>query len=75
MPGAIVVATQGITVLIRRASLAQAVPAFVILHDRTLLEIAARKPVDHAALASIAGIGNAKLARYGDTLLQLISGG
>ncbi len=52
----------------------QSVPAFVILHDRTLAEIAAQKPPDLAALARIGGIGNTKLARYGDALLKVIAG-
>ena len=52
---------------------AQAVPAYVILHDRTLIEIARRRPPDLAALASIAGIGAKKLERYGAALLQAVA--
>ncbi|HEY7943514.1 MAG TPA: DNA helicase RecQ, partial [Casimicrobiaceae bacterium] len=44
---------------------AQAVPAFVILHDRTLAEIARQRPQKIAAFAGIAGIGAKKLERYG----------
>ncbi len=54
-------------------SRAQAVPAFVILNDRTLAEIARQKPRDSAALSGISGIGATKLARYGDALLQLVA--
>jgi len=50
----------------------QSVPAYVILHDRTLAEIAASRPVDIDALAAISGIGAKKLERYGDALLELI---
>jgi ATP-dependent DNA helicase RecQ len=53
---------------------AQAVPAYVILHDRTLAEIARVRPRDTLALASIAGIGRAKLARYGEALLEVVQG-
>ena len=51
----------------------QAVPAFVILNDRTLAEIARRKPADSAALSQVSGIGTAKLARYGDAVLELVA--
>jgi ATP-dependent DNA helicase RecQ len=50
---------------------AQAVPAYVILHDSTLSEIARRQPSDAGALARIPGIGARKLERYGDALLQI----
>ncbi len=53
----------------------QAVPAFVVFNDRTLAELAARKPADLAALAGVSGIGQAKLARYGEALLAVIEGG
>jgi ATP-dependent DNA helicase RecQ len=54
---------------------AQAVPAYVILHDSTLIEIARRQPPDLPALATIAGIGARKLERYGAALLQAIADG
>ncbi len=50
----------------------QAVPAYVILHDRTLAEIAALRPRDMDALATISGIGAKKLERYGAALLELV---
>jgi ATP-dependent DNA helicase RecQ len=50
----------------------QAVPAYVILHDRTLAEIAASRPGDIDALAVISGIGAKKLERYGAALLELV---
>jgi ATP-dependent DNA helicase RecQ len=51
----------------------QAVPAYVILHDATLAEIALRRPRDLDALAGIPGIGARKLERYGPALLDLLS--
>ena len=51
----------------------QAVPAYVILHDRTLMEIAATRPGDLAALRAIAGIGARKLERYGTALVALVN--
>ena len=58
-----------------RADLAreQGVPAFVILHDKTLRELAARRPASLPDLLGIAGIGQAKADRYGETLLKLLA--
>jgi len=53
----------------------QGVPAYVILHDRTLLEIAALLPDSPQALLAVPGIGLAKVQRYGDELLALVAGG
>jgi len=51
----------------------QAVPAFVILHDKTMAEIARRRPADLMSLHQIAGIGAAKLERYGPALVGLVT--
>ena len=51
------------------------VPAYVIFHDTTLAEIAERKPHDWADLASVPGIGPAKLERYADEVLAIVSTG
>jgi len=51
---------------------AQSVPAYVILHDSTLEEIARGRPRDMEALAAVAGIGVKKLERYGAALLELL---
>jgi ATP-dependent DNA helicase RecQ len=50
----------------------QGVPAYVILHDRTLAEIAQRRPGSLEALAQVGGIGTRKLERYGAALLDLV---
>ena len=52
----------------------QGVPPYVIFHDATLAEIARRTPRSRTALGSISGIGERKLDRYGDELLELLSG-
>jgi ATP-dependent DNA helicase RecQ len=59
-----------------RASAAreQGVPAYVIFHDATLREIASRAPGDLAALGTISGIGEGKLARYGEQVLAVLAG-
>jgi len=51
----------------------QAVPAYVILHDSTLSDIARRRPLDLDALSAVSGIGATKLARYGRSLLEVVS--
>jgi ATP-dependent DNA helicase RecQ len=51
----------------------QGVPAYVILHDATLAEIAHRKPANLVELALVGGIGAKKLERYGEALLELVT--
>jgi DNA helicase II / ATP-dependent DNA helicase PcrA len=58
----------------RTRSRADGVPAYVVIHDRHLTAIAARRPMDRAALAACPGIGPAKLATYGDELVSLVRG-
>jgi ATP-dependent DNA helicase RecQ len=53
----------------------QGVPAYVILHDRSLHELAARRPRTTADLLDVPGIGEAKAARYGAALLALLGEG
>ncbi|HEU5475346.1 MAG TPA: DNA helicase RecQ [Actinophytocola sp.] len=47
----------------------QGVPAYVIFHDATLREIAIRSPATLAELSTVSGVGEAKLARYGEQIL------
>ena len=48
------------------------VPAFVVLHDSTLRELAAVQPRTQSELAAVKGLGPAKLERYGDDLLACV---
>ncbi|MCA8881033.1 MAG: DNA helicase RecQ [Rhodobacteraceae bacterium] len=59
-----------------RRALAEAanVPAYVIFPDRTLIEMAERRPQTLDAMAGINGIGAKKLERYGATFLAVIAG-
>ena len=59
----------------KRLELAKAanVPPYVIFHDKTLVEMAARCPRSVAELAGIPGVGEAKLARYGQAFLEVIN--
>jgi ATP-dependent DNA helicase RecQ len=51
----------------------QGVPAYVIFHDATLRQIAATAPATVAALSTINGVGETKLARYGQQILDLLA--
>jgi len=59
----------------RRLELARAqnVPPYVIFHDKTLAEMAARRPRSIADLGAIPGVGEAKLARYGQAFLEVVN--
>jgi ATP-dependent DNA helicase RecQ len=52
----------------------QGVPAYVIFHDATLREIATRMPSTTAELGTISGIGENKLAKYGEQVLEALAG-
>ena len=57
----------------RREAAAEAnVPPYVIFHDATLRDIAARRPASLAALGEVPGIGARKLEAYGGALLALL---
>jgi ATP-dependent DNA helicase RecQ len=51
----------------------QGVPPYVIFHDSTLLEILNQRPQTLDEMGRIGGIGQAKLARYADAFLEVIS--
>ncbi len=55
----------------RREAARRSVPAYVVLHDRTLAALAAARPSTLDALSEIPGIGPAKLEAYGRDLLAL----
>jgi len=48
------------------------VPAYVVFHDTTLLELIRLRPQSGHALQEISGMGSTKLARYGDALLEIL---
>ncbi len=50
----------------------QGVPAYVIFHDATLRQIAAQSPSTLAELSTVSGVGETKLARYGQQILDLL---
>lgn len=50
----------------------QNVPAFVIMHDKTLKQLASHKPQNESELLAIDGIGKAKAEKYGIDILELM---
>ena len=52
----------------------QGVPAYVIFHDATLRELAQRHPSSLGELGTVTGVGESKLAKYGDLLLEVLAG-
>ncbi len=53
----------------------QGVPPYLIFHDSTLLEIMNQRPNSLTSLGRISGVGQAKLARYGDDFLAVLEQG
>lgn len=60
----------------RRRSLAEAqnVPAYVVFPDKTLIEMAEKKPATLDQMAGITGVGARKLESYGAAFLEVITG-
>ncbi len=50
------------------------VPAYLVFHNTTLEEIAARRPRSLDELAAVPGVGPAKLERYGEGVLAALDG-
>ncbi|MET3522509.1 ATP-dependent DNA helicase RecQ [Mesorhizobium abyssinicae] len=50
------------------------VPAYVVFSDRTLIDMADRRPRDLDAFAEVNGVGEAKLREFGEIFLEAIAG-
>ena len=57
----------------RETARVEEVPAFVVFSDRALRAIAAERPRDRDELARVHGVGRAKLERYADDVLAVVS--
>lgn len=57
-----------------RTAKEQGVPAYVIFHDATLREIATLGPTTMAELGTVSGVGENKLAKYGQPILDVLAG-
>jgi ATP-dependent DNA helicase RecQ len=59
----------------KTAAAAQGIPAYTVFHDATLRSIAVARPAGLRELAGINGVGEAKLAKYGEQILGLLGPG
>ncbi|WP_199745800.1 DNA helicase RecQ [Amycolatopsis sp. WAC 04182] len=51
----------------------QGVPAYVIFHDATLRQIATKRPTTLQELGTVSGVGENKLAKYGEQILETLA--
>ncbi|KRS19490.1 DNA helicase RecQ [Roseovarius indicus] len=60
----------------KRRALAEAakMPAYIVFNDRTLIEMAERRPQSMDDMARISGVGAKKLEQYGAAFLEVIRG-
>ncbi|HEY4217618.1 MAG TPA: ATP-dependent DNA helicase RecQ [Gemmatimonadaceae bacterium] len=56
----------------RTISKAEQVPAYVVFPDRTLAEMAVRRPTNANAMGEIRGVGPMKLEKYGERFLEVL---
>ena len=61
-----------LTAVRRRIAEEQHVPPFVIFTNATLRDMADKRPRTRAAMLRVAGVGERKLERYGETFLREI---
>jgi ATP-dependent DNA helicase RecQ len=64
---------EALRALRREIAAERGVPAYVILHDATLRELARVRPRTFAELREIRGLGEKKLADFGPRLLQVLA--
>ena len=65
---------EALRALRKRLAAEQNVPPYVVFSDATLVEMSRRRPHDETELAEITGVGEVKLARYGELFLGAIAG-
>jgi superfamily II DNA helicase RecQ len=58
----------------REVAQQRGIPAFMILHDTTLLDLCRREPGDVSELLHVTGIGERKAELYGAEILRALSG-
>jgi ATP-dependent DNA helicase RecQ len=63
---------EALRALRREIADSKGIPAYVVFHDATLLDMARRKPATEAELLEIFGLGERKAAQYGRAFLGVI---
>ncbi|PIN81698.1 hypothetical protein COV11_01350, partial [Candidatus Woesearchaeota archaeon CG10_big_fil_rev_8_21_14_0_10_30_7] len=56
----------------RKISVQQGMPAYIIMHDKTLIEIAQKLPENKTELEFINGMGPNKISKYGEEILEIL---
>ena len=59
----------------KELSASQGVPPYVVFNDKTLMEMVERRPQDLSEMATIKGVGAARLEKYGEAFLSAIHEG
>ena len=58
----------------RRLAEEASIPAYIVFTDRTLIEMAEKRPESLDDMAAISGVGQKKLERYGAIFLEVVTG-
>jgi ATP-dependent DNA helicase RecQ len=74
LPEALVPAFEALRAWRAEQAREQGVPAYVIFHDATLREIVTVWPTSVAQLGSVGGVGEKKLATYGEGVIGVLAG-
>ena len=49
------------------------IPAYRVFHDKTWLALASARPQTREELLKVYGLGQAKVGKYGDKILEVVS--
>jgi len=63
---------EALRALRRELAQTQGVPPYVVFHDATLVELVSQRPQTRDQLASVSGLGERKIAAYGQAVLDLL---
>ncbi|MEU5044121.1 DNA helicase RecQ [Streptomyces griseorubiginosus] len=74
LPEALVPAFEALRAWRAEQAREQGVPAYVIFHDATLREIVTAWPTSVTQLGSVGGVGEKKLATYGEGVIEVLAG-
>ena len=58
----------------RRLAEEAGVPPYVVFHDAALIAMLRANPRTHSEMLAVSGVGEAKLAKYGDAFLEVLAG-
>jgi ATP-dependent DNA helicase RecQ len=56
----------------RQISSDEGIPPYMVMHDKTLIEMCKTLPLDFDSLLAISGIGSRKIDKYGNKFIEII---